>query len=469
MRPLLKPALLGAALVAASAPLVLPALGPAAEARGRPDIRPALTAYFEETFSLSLADVRWGDLHVHTQYSGDASLNPAEVTRPEDAYAYARTTKGFTFTSVADHAEAPVTDNLAEGDDEIWQSTLRMTQAASDPTFGDEDGGFIAFPGYEYTNPMPGETPGTLTAGHGHKNVLFRDVEDAPPRRFASVRMNLYSAEEIPDDTLAPTAWDLWEKLEPWRPSCAGCPARAVTMMHTPANIHRSDWDAMDGDFVRNVEIFSQWGNSEGPVPPEAGCPAERLAVDTVMGNLNAPELTVRTQLYRRWVQQGDERYALGFLGGSDDHTGLAASPPYMAGVAGIVSRERSRDALWGNLWSRHTLAAVSSDVLMPVLVAGETAGAQLQSGDLGPHDGSLRLRVLADARAQEIQVLLDGCTVHTARGDALDLTLPLSPGNHFVYVRVLRRDPAPTDAPPLDLKRPVIQQTWTSPIYLAG
>lgn len=59
----------------------------------------------------------------------------------------------------------------------------------------------------------------------------------------------------------------LWSKLRAWgyQPATAGAPAHALTILHTPGNIHHNEWNALDPAFVRNVESFSQGGNSEGP------------------------------------------------------------------------------------------------------------------------------------------------------------------------------------------------------------
>ncbi|EAU67021.1 hypothetical protein [Stigmatella aurantiaca] len=122
---------------------------------------------------------------------------------------------------------------------------------------------------------------------HGHKNVIFRSIPGAPSKRASFLDPLTWNATAAECVGLNPspychyasyTAWArtnallwTWLRANGYRPPAAGQPASALTLIHTPGNIHHNDWASTDPDFVRNVESFSQWGNSEGAAPRPAG------------------------------------------------------------------------------------------------------------------------------------------------------------------------------------------------------
>lgn len=488
---------------------VAPESAKAQDAPVEPPLADALSDYFMRQFGVGLGTVYWGDLHSHSYYSGDTVLqplqtgNPATLT-PADIFATARA-RGFSFAAVTDHAESPRGEQIPDEDDSanVWQSSRRMATAADDP-LDEGDGVFIAFMGYEYTNPFPcndlhpgdgvAECPGDCDrgdescVGHGHKTLVFRDIAGAPsqrvsfldpaswtppPRECTGPRADRYCGFARYTD-FAQNNQGLWNWLrEHHYDKGPSGRADATTIIHSPGNHQHTDWDVTDPDLVRQVEIYSQWGNSEGPPPPACEI-GDDLGVSLPSEAKNEESLLVRPQIGQRWLVEGQQAYALGFTAGSDDHTGRPGGHGNAdGGVTGIIVPRAERTALYDGLLDRRTIAATyyASTGPLPVLFAIEAAGQQLFNGDIGrtPATGVMTVRVLADPRVEHIEVVLDGCTVRRLDGAAQQITLEgIDPAlRHFVYVRARR---ATTAEDALDAEHPALtayNQTWSSPIYL--
>ena len=116
--------------------------------------------------------ILFGDLHVHTTFSTDAfqfalPFNGMKGYAPvADACDFARFCSALDFWAITDHAEALTPDRWAE-----TKRAMRQCQAVA----GDgPDPDLVSFLGFEWT--QVGRTP----AEHwGHKNVIFRDLDDA--------------------------------------------------------------------------------------------------------------------------------------------------------------------------------------------------------------------------------------------------------------------------------------------------
>ena len=462
-----------------------------------------VAGWFEQYLHLGLADIAWGDLHNHTYYSQDAYLRSfvpgaPQAVNPGTAYESA-IDKGLDFHAVTDHAEAPVSSQITNGAPNVWESTKQY----ADRYDAVDDNGrsvFTAFVGYEYTNPFPctnrtardggGECPGESYSlggneskeAYGHKNVVFRSIRTTANARISFLDPALWTvpltdcAGDTPDNycgfdsytLFADSGKALWQRLreQGMGPKGPGQPGDVVTIIHAPGNIHHNDWNATDPDFVRNIEIFSQWGNSEGP----QSCPgASDLDVALIPQALNDRSDLIRPQLQKRWLQDGDADYTYSFVGGSDDHAGNpGGNGNGNGGITGLITRDRARDGLFDALWNKHTLAATyySQQGPMAVLMSVETGSQRLIGGDIGTTggNGEAIVRVLADPKVQEVQLVVDGCTLGTFKGTAhvLKLSHLDTTQRHYIYIRAR----TPTAGTAL-IRQTDFNQTWSSPVYL--
>jgi hypothetical protein len=430
-----------------------------------------VSEYFQSRFGLTLDSVYWGEFHTHSSYSLDASSckDGSATLSPGEAYDYARKTSGFDFVALSDHAEEPYEAALpadqADAGMTMWQSQGTIFPNYNDESPSSGQSPFIVFAAWEYTNTCGMQGISGSSVGFGHKNVLFREID---PSKLPAARSG---ASPLMKADYAESASDLWTRLEPWRPACPDCEGSALTIIHTPANVskgqthgdldnHSNDWSVMNSEFARHVEVSSKWGASEGPVPAGQTCAADTPFEYT--SKPSADPFTVRSVLYERWVKQGKKEYVLGFVGGTDGHKGMPGNDQFpqcgmehRGAKTGIVASALTRDSLWKGLWNRHTMACTTG-VEMPVLLAVETAGRDLLMGELGDHDGSVRVRVLARAPVQRLELVVDGCVVDTRQAMEFEAALTLPAGRHYLYARgTYEKDSQDT------------RMAWSSPVYL--
>lgn len=77
--------------------------------------------------------------------------------------------------------------------------------------------------------------------------------------------------------------------------------------------------------------------------------------------------------------------------------------------------------------------------------------------GDLGPHDGTIRVRALASSEVSELHLIVDGCLERVIDGNTLDETLSIDVDErHYVYVRAVEVRSEEDH-----------RYAWSSPIYL--
>jgi len=125
--------------------------------------------------------ILFGDLHVHSTFSADAFIISLPLTGgegahpPADACDFARYCSSLDFFAMTDHAEALTPRHWRE----TKESVRACNAVAGDPANPD----LVAFVGFEWT--QVGRTP---EEHYGHKNVIFRDLEEAklPTRPIAA-------------------------------------------------------------------------------------------------------------------------------------------------------------------------------------------------------------------------------------------------------------------------------------------
>ncbi|MEC8247783.1 MAG: DUF3604 domain-containing protein, partial [Pseudomonadota bacterium] len=115
--------------------------------------------------------ILFGDLHVHTTNSTDAFLWSLPIYGGEgahplaDACDFARHCSAIDFWAITDHAEASTPKR--------WQDAKQSIRACNAVADVATDPDLVSFVGFEWT--QVGQTP---DEHYGHKNVIFRDLED---------------------------------------------------------------------------------------------------------------------------------------------------------------------------------------------------------------------------------------------------------------------------------------------------
>jgi hypothetical protein len=173
------------------------------------DVQPALSNPIQVLTDEPKPRLLWGDLHCHTEDSGDGS------GMVEALYQYARDTARLDFCACSDH----VSPNYPE---DQWRQIQELAERF------DEPGRFVSILGYEWSN-----------AEHGDKNVYFR--QDYEPIR-------------VPESG---ECEDLWKML-----TGVDC----VVIPHHPAypvGLRGTDWTRIDSSLVPVVEMCSTHGLGE--------------------------------------------------------------------------------------------------------------------------------------------------------------------------------------------------------------
>jgi hypothetical protein len=266
-----------------------------------------------QTTSRDSSQILFGDLHVHTTYSGDAFIFSLPIFQgegvhpPADACDFARFCSGLDFWSINDHAESLTTSQWLE-----TREAIRECNAVADP----ENPDLVAFLGWEWTQSAP---PGNPEAGdhYGHKNVIFRDTADAsvprrpigaggaglfaqplPPAIWALARAGMASLDlgnlqpyldfnrfarvarsmeacpkgvavrDLPDDCLegAETPAELFRKLDDWGYPSLVIPHGTSWGIHAPPTARLDDQLTAtnhDPQRQRLFEVYSGHGSSE--------------------------------------------------------------------------------------------------------------------------------------------------------------------------------------------------------------
>jgi len=137
--------------------------------------------------------ILFGDLHVHSTVSWDAFVFSLPVFGgtgshpPAEACDFARYCSALDFFALTDHAETLTPRQWRES-----KQTLRQCSAVGRNN-GNDDSDLITFTGFEWTQ------AGTTAENHyGHRNVIFRDQDEAHLPRRAISPMPPYFDPDLP-------------------------------------------------------------------------------------------------------------------------------------------------------------------------------------------------------------------------------------------------------------------------------
>lgn len=128
------------------------------------------------------AQILFGDLHTHTNYSMDAYIFNTDLVKgggivtPADACDYARYCSALDFWSINDHAEGLTP--------RVWKDSVEAIRACNAGSGDPANPDMVSFVGWEWSNSNSDNVP----SHYGHKNVIFRTWEEGstPTRPISS-------------------------------------------------------------------------------------------------------------------------------------------------------------------------------------------------------------------------------------------------------------------------------------------
>jgi len=421
----------------------------------------------------------FGDLHAHTNLSGDGCEDIEDRCGNRGDYPgqdHFETALGadLDFAAITDHGEWDVLHQEGEAPIEIWDATVDLVSAAL-PL---EDEGFVPFLGYEWTNFVnvldqmgEGETGDDyrdqLVAGH--KTVLFRQTSACQDYRIGSESETPIlikgdsgqSYSKFGDKVEATTVADFHAAMDAAEGACGALDW--MTFFHHSGYLVPTpvDWalpaNEPDPEVERLVEISSEHGSSECRDPTQDGCDF-RVTDEDFHEHLGWGSVQEALSL----------GYRLGFLGGTDSHDGrpgtLGDGPSWVGifqdldgdgqadeaiqlfhdgALTGVFAEPPlDRVALWDALYDRNTLATTGPRGRLAMAAVTEDGLAALPGDELVADVFPLALTVVAEPdgpyQVDRIEVVEPegGTVLHQAEGGSLVVDLE-DPGTDAVYVRV--------------------------------
>ncbi len=358
--------------------------GGLADARIAPDTGPLtrVAARIGEAAATSNPSVRTddlqlfvGDLHCHDYHS-------AAEGYPDEAYRWAREDRALDFVSVVPQVHGWL-------DNEKWAVVRQVNERFL------EEGRFVTFLGFEWQHSIYGDKVAHFLGG----DQPFLPVDDP---RYSTPR-GLYSALRSSD---------------------------ALIISHHPGyvldtHVPGTDWEAMETDVDRLVEIWSMHGSSEGFDPQDR--------------SLVRPH---RTGGAMDGLKKG---LRFGLVAGSDTHSGRpggsAKEPrPYWGGLAAVWANDLTRRSVFEALRARRTYALTRARIVLRFAVNGAPMGSELPAAD--------RAEILVEAwtpgKIAKVQVLKNAELMREFEGGGNSARLELedaTEGPAFYHCRVTQED----------------------------
>ena len=412
--------------------------------------------------------VKWGDLHAHTNLSQDGCEMTDENCadwgeQPGALFFETAVEAGLDFAAVTDHAEwvtlFPDGDTSGKGID-IWSAQNALVTEV-------ESESFVPIVGYEWTWKKTRVLDKNGNFSGGHKTVVFEDTDICEAWRIAIPKSYEESVKGV-DGAVAVTGNSytaanfrgLWNAFGEARDACGT--SGVMTFSHHSAYDlpQATDWanpdNAPDAAFETLVEMYSEHGSSECWDTSVEHCDWGLKASSDYVG-----EGSVQAALY-----QG---YTLGFVGGTDSHDGRPGTTSdyscvahfrdidgdqigdeptchdYGGGLTGaLIEGEFSRSSLFDAFGDRHTI--VSSGPMIPVRAIGQGGDGRyyLPGSSVDIDTGMFSLWVSTDGllapngfTLEALEVLdSTGAIVQSTGDSSLELELDLADDPAF-YVRL--------------------------------
>jgi len=218
-----------------------------------------------------------------------------------------------------------------------------------------------------------------------------------------------------------------YPKPEIWRRLHRLGPREVVAIPHLHAG---GGWDDFDTTLVRNVEIYSIWGNGE------------YLGAEPRGYKMGHPLRNLREGL--------DRGYHLGFVAGGDEHAGLAGWGDWLrhlrtnpAGLTAARAPELNREAIFNALWNRNVYAVTGAQrIYLDFRADGHRMGT-INSGGGKTH--RIQVRVEGTSDIDHIAIIRNGSEWKNFRGSGpaanIDETDRDAPAKVYYYVRVVQKN----------------------------
>lgn len=351
--------------------------------------------------------VWWGDFHVHT-------MNSDGLGTPDMCYKYAQGPSALDFCAISDHGRGTVISNRA--------ATSRHYKP----------GEFVTFNGFEES----------LEEEGGDVNIYFLEDDS---RSDAILR------------TEGPASAPILHKKEAWARLRT---LKNGTVMAIPHLHAGGGWEEFDEPFMRNVEIYSVWGNGEY----EGASPHHYKT--------GKPRRTVQAALARG--------LRLGIVAGGDEHAGHAGYGDWKrnlrdnhGGLTAVFASSLNRKSIWNALWNRQCYATTGSRIYLEFTVNGAHMGQEVHIDQNRKTSRKISFRVEGTAPLDGVEIIRNNQVVYRTSGEEPNLCsisttwvdnekfdevafTPLKSGPSFIfyYLKVIQKDN---------------EMAWSSPVWFVN
>jgi mycothiol synthase len=296
-----------------------------------------------------------GDLHCH-DYLSEAEGYPDEV------YRWALEDRKLDFVSVVPQAHSWL-------DNETWAICKYMSERYL------SEGTFVTLLGFEWQHSGYGDKVVHYLGGDQPYLPTDDQRYNTPAKLYRALRTG--SPMHQPDDLYRPDGG--------YRPD-------ALVISHHPGYpvgqwVPGTDFDRLETDVKRLVELWSMHGSSEGYDPADR--PLVEVAADG--GVLAALRSGIR----------------IGFVAGSDTHSGRpggsAKEPrPYWGGLAAVWAGDLTRRDLFSALYARHTYALTGARIVLKMTVNGTLMRSAISAADYA----DIQIDAWTPGKVQQVELL---------------------------------------------------------------